>query len=224
VEALQPHHCKKRKLAEDGAWGPRLSATIPVRLSRLLEVATPPSPTALQQAREAEAAEVRRLCSLAHPVVVQIFEFVREKMLIHNIEDTLPYAGCFAHWHAYNQVNHVRIQHTKSQLRDEDYALLARTPQVLGPTVYGALEMSEGGWHWSFEPTGVDVRSEPFASVAAAREDLRAVQIMLFPGWLQGDKEQRAARLRQLLQRRRCPPASSTTPLYDQIFKQLSCS
>jgi len=203
VEALQTPQCKRRRLAEGSACGPGVSPTIAERLARVLEVPTPRAPSAEQLAREAEAAEVRRLCSSAQPAVVQVFEYVREKMLIHNIVDSLPNAGSFAHRSVYDQLAYVRAEHDKSQLRDDDYALLARTPQVLGPTVYGALEISEGGWHWTFVPAGVDVRSEPFATQAAAREDLRAVQILLFPGWLHADNDQRAARLRQLLHRRR---------------------
>jgi len=215
VEALQTPQCKRLRLAEGGACGPSVSPTIAERLARscrksprsmaspsVLEAPTPRAPSAEQLAREAEADEVRRLCSSAQPAVVKVFEYVRQKMLCHNTEDCLPNPGSFAHRSAYDQLAYVRAKHEKSQLRDDDYALLARTPQVLGPTVYGALEIREGGWHWSFVPAGVDVRSEPFASEAAAREDLRELQILLFPWWLHADNKQRAARLRQLLQRR----------------------
>ncbi len=54
--------------------------------------------------------------------------------------------------------------------------------------MYGAVEPHSGGaWRWSFAAGGVDVQGEAFRIQAAAVEDLRELQLMLFPAWLPAD-------------------------------------
>ncbi len=58
----------------------------------------------------------------------------------------------------------------------------------------------ERAWRWSFAAAGVDAQSEAFRTQAAAVADLRELQLMLFPVWLQAD--QSAIHLESLLRSR----------------------
>ena len=159
-----------------------------------------PSPSAQRDAaRAAEAAEVARLLSLAQPATAKIFAHVRAQEYVNGIQEFLPKASDDRG--AYDQLAYLRAKHKRGELLWPDYALLARTPHLLGASVYGAVERHEDRtWRWSFAAAGVDVQSEAFGTEAAAVEDLRELQLNLFPSWLQA--EQRASHLEALLRAR----------------------
>ena len=156
-----------------------------------------PSPSVQRDAaRAAEAAEVARLLSLAQPATAKLFAQVRAQEYVNGIRAFLPKASDDRG--AYNQLAYLRAKHKRGELLWADYVLLARTPHLLGASVYGALERhEERAWRWSFAAAGVDVQSEAFGTEAAAVEDLRELQLNLFPAWLQAD--QRASHLESLL-------------------------
>lgn len=153
-----------------------------------------------QMAQDAEDAEVKRLLSLVQLPVVRVFEHVSRNARIHGIRDFLPVAA--RERSSYDQMAYVRAMHKAGRLSGDDYALLARTPQVLGAAVYGAVEGAGEHWSWSFVPAGVDVSSVRFESEMAARADLRELQLLLYPAWHLSDNPQRTAYLRQLIHAR----------------------
>ena len=131
-----------------------------------------PSPSAQRDAaRAAEAAEVARLLSLAQPATAKIFAHVRAQEHRSGNREFLPKATDDRG--AYDLLAYLRKKHKRGELGWPDYALLARTPHLLGASVYGAVERhEERTWRWSFAAAGVDVQSEAFGTEAAAVEDL----------------------------------------------------
>jgi len=215
VEALQTPQCNRCQFSEAGVvvGGGGLSPAMATRLAqscrkspvtlatpRTLAPQTPRGPPAEQQARDAEATEVRRLKSLVQPAVLKVFEYVSQKVINTGLRDFLSTAS--QDRTAYDHLAYLRGKHKQGLLTSDDYALLARTPQVLGPSVYGAVEGAKGHWRWTFVLAGVDVVSEIFNSKVAADDDLRELQLSLFPAWHHADSEQRGAHLRLLIQQR----------------------
>lgn len=174
-----------------------------------------PSPSAQRAAaRAAEAVEVKRLLSLAQPATAKMFQYISAQARASGIREFLPKAANDRG--AYDQLVYLRKKHHRSELLWADYALLARVPHVLGDSVYGTVERhEERAWRWSFAAAGVDVRSEAFGAETAAVDDLRELQLMLFPAWLQTD--QRSSHLEHLLQsraqRRQLDSLASRAPL-----------
>jgi len=144
VEALQTPQCKRRRFSEAGVvvGGGGLSPAMATRLAqscrkspvtlatpRTLEPQTPCGPPAEQQARDAEATEVRRLKSLVQPAVLKVFEYVSQKVINSGLRDFLPTAS--QDRTAYDHLAYLRGKHKQGLLTSDDSALLARTPQVL---------------------------------------------------------------------------------------------
>jgi hypothetical protein len=150
--------------------------------------------------QETEESEVNRLLSLALPPVVRVFEHIVAHSRIHDIRGYLPAPS--KDRTAYDQLAYVRAKHRTGRLTGDDYALLARTPQVFGADVYGTVEGAGEDWSWSFASAGVHVSSVRFRSEAEARSDLRELQLLLYPAWHCSDRVQRTAHLRQLIHAR----------------------
>ena len=81
-----------------------------------------------------------------------------------------------------------------------DIRLLAHMPRTLGPKVFGAVEVCDHGWRWSFAPAAVAVHSGVFTSEKDAQAELALVQKQIHRAW--PDPGNLASLLRQFLRRR----------------------
>ena len=70
-----------------------------------------------------------------------------------------------------------------SQLRPDDYELLAYLPHILGPQVFGETVSHESGWRWTFARASINAHSETFSTEEAAMRDLAIIQKQLHSCW-----------------------------------------
>ena len=152
------------------------------------------------------AAEVvskeRRLLDAVRVPVREIYKFVKQKGLPVKAKGE-------THAKAFNQMHGVRLRcrGVGAVFSAAELELLALRTDILaadGVAYFGLVEEFDGGWRWTFAPAGVNRSSEPFPTKEAAEEELRWLQLDLYPTWT--DKDARDEHLKGLIQRRRDEP------------------
>ena len=144
-----------------------------------------------------------RLLGAAKAQVRKLYEHVKQKCAETGDNDYTPPARVGVETNPwYNLMHYVRGKSFKLAVHDfQLLALLPRPQRIIDPERFGAVEECVGGWRWTFEAAKVNQCSEVFASLPAAEEALRWIQLELYLIWQ--IKEERAAHLQNLIQRQR---------------------
>jgi len=151
-----------------------------------------------QYPRVLSTAEEHVLLSSATRAVARAYRHVRDLATAIGHTNYLPTRGSSQEQH--NRLSYIRTLGRKKQLGQADIKLLAYMPRILGPAVFGDVEVCDHGWRWSFALAGVDVHSGVFASEKDALAELALVQKQIHRAW--PDPGHLASLLRQFLRRR----------------------
>ena len=115
----------------------------------------------LEQINSIVSAEQTQLLPEVREVVRKLYWQVHQSGPVTDSLDYLPKPRVRQ---AYEQLRYVRTLHAGGKLTVSEYRVLAHIPQVLGPEVYGEVELSEGSYRWTFAAAGVSVGSPVFAT------------------------------------------------------------
>ena len=148
----------------------------------------------LEQIKLIVAAEQNQLLPEVREVVRKLYWQVHQSG---PVTDSLDYLPKPRDRQAYEQLRYVRTLHAGGKLTVSEYRVLAHIPQVLGPEVYGEVELSEGSYRWTFAAAGISVDSPGFATRQQALQELRLIQMMLYPIWM--DIGRRDAHMQHIL-------------------------